>query len=176
MLRVGAWVGTVLCVYARSCRRTTERRRGLTAVIVSGWGVGGGVRAGGRGGRRGIIPHNAGLYHGRPAVTRHARAGLRPFKRPDSDSEWVRVERGQGWGGGAEGRWPAARGKQERGALGGEMRELRHFNGRPCLKRRAWFPDRDPSQEAQLQNRLIEVVESSCRLILHNAQAPARCE
>lgn len=32
----------------------------------------------------GIIPHNAGLYQRKPAVTRHARAGFRPFKQPDS--------------------------------------------------------------------------------------------
>lgn len=62
------------------------------------------------------------------------------------------------------------RGNRKRGAVDGEMQELKQFNRRPCLKRRGLFSDRDPSQEAELQNRLIEVVKSSRWLILHNAQ------
>lgn len=57
------------CVYALKLQTHNRGHRGLTVVIVS---------------RGGIIPHNAGLYQRRPAVTRHARAGFRPFKQPDS--------------------------------------------------------------------------------------------
>lgn len=56
------------------------------------------------------------------------------------------------------------------------MQESNQFNWRPCLKRRGLFSDRDPSQEAELQNRLIEVVKSSRWLILHNTQPRQPCE
>lgn len=39
-----------------------------------------------------------------------------------------------------------------------EMQKLNKFNWRPCFKQRGLFSDRDPSQEAELENRLIEVV------------------
>lgn len=68
------------------------------------------------------------------------------------------------------------RGNRKRGAEDGEMQELKQFNWRPCLKRRGLFSDRDPSQEAELQNRLIEVVKSSRWLILHNTQPRQPCE
>lgn len=118
----------------------------------------------------GIIPHNAGLYQRRPAVTRHARAGFRPFKQPDSAQQRTGGPSGEEGGAGDDTGGEERRGNRKRGAVDGEMQELNQFNRRPCLKRRGLFSDRDPSQEAELQNRLIEVVKSSRWLILHNTQ------
>lgn len=140
-------------VYAWKLQTHNRGHRGLTVVIVSG---------------EGLSLTMAGLYQRRAAVTRHARARFRPFKQPHS-ADWGSKWRGRGsrrrHRGGEE-----RRGNRKRGAVDGEMQESNQFNRRPCLKRRGLSSDRDPSQEAEPQNRLIEVVKSSRWLILHNAQ------
>lgn len=86
---------------------------------------------------------------------------------------------GSKWRGRGSRRWHRGeerRGNRKRGAADGEMQESNQFNWRPCLKRRGLFSDRDPSQEVELQNRLIEVVKSSRWLILHNTQPRQPCE
>lgn len=40
-----------------------------------------------------------------------------------------------------------------------ERQKLNKFKWRPCFKQRGLFSDRDPSQEIELENRLIEAVQ-----------------
>lgn len=67
-------------VYAWKLQTHNRGHRGLTVVIVSGGG---------------LSLTMAGLYQRRAAVTRHARAGFRPFKQPHS-ADWGSKWRGRG--------------------------------------------------------------------------------
>lgn len=45
------------------------------------------------------------------------------------------------------------------GDIQSERQELNKFNWRPCFKQRGLFSDRDPSQEIELEKRLIGSVQ-----------------
>lgn len=62
------------------------------------------------------------------------------------------------------------RGEEGRGGGGvGEKctEKLNKFNWRPRFKQRGLFSDRDPSQEAELENRLIELSKSLSVIAQH---------